>query len=350
MTKKFKLLCPCVAILLILFASCGLALGEEGEVPTEPIIFPPAAPYEITVSAITETSAIVSWTPVTSATGYSVWVDGLRYISSTSASAEIKGLLPYAEYNVSVTAFNSAGESGYSASIDFMTLPPAPGRTEILDVEVSGPYALVTWYPLPESQYIQSYRVYVDGELAKEIENSEGTDSAELSGLANGKHSVCVSGVNDNREGELSPLYIFETQNVLAPTGLTITNLFSDSVWVAWDEQNGPEQYKVYLDGQLAGVTPENRYSFENIMPGTQHKIEVSAILPDGNQSTKSELQFETFPVPEPLSIPTLLSGGYEYLNDLKPYIIALFAIGGAFAIARLGRIVFVSRRRFFRY
>jgi hypothetical protein len=88
-----------------------IALAEE---PTEPVLMPPSSPSQVTVSGIQETRATVSWSPVPTATQYTVWVDGQRWSGSNHPGVDITGLQPYMEYTVHVTAANDAGESSSS--------------------------------------------------------------------------------------------------------------------------------------------------------------------------------------------------------------------------------------------
>ncbi len=330
--------CLLVFMFSFFFATCAFA--------QEPApLTPPASPSEVYVSGIEENRATVSWSPVATATQYTVWVNGQRWAGSSYPGAEITGLQPYTEYSVCVTAANDAGESGPSATVTFKTLPPVPGvPTEPVVTEVTESSALVKWQPLPAWQHIHKYRIYVDGKAVADVDPVEGVQQAQLVNLDPGGHTVAVSGINENREGDLSPAVSFTIQAVPAPAGLVMANRSADSIWITWDPITGADRYKIYVDGNLVGETNETRYLIQNLETDKEYLVGVSAMLPDGNESARATLAVKTLPLSEPLSLAVLMSTGYKYIPDAMPGIIALFIVGGAFALAKMGKYS-LSRR-----
>jgi len=298
----------------------------------------PGAPTGVTLSGITDTSATVSWQPVTGAANYIVWVDGTRFTASNSTGATLQGLKPYTTYNVYVTASNDSGESVPSSSVSFTTLPPVPAAPQAPIVsDVTNSSAVVKWEPLPAWQYIRAYRVYVDGQAVSDITPQTGIQAAELTNLAAGKHIVAISAINENQEGPLSKGVEFTISSVAAPTGLKMFNHTPESVYVAWDPVNQADKYLVYTGETLAGETTQNSYTLIGLQPAQAYQVKVVAVMPDGNKSAPAVLTAETLPVPEPVT-KEMISRVYPYVNDILPGLLVIFAVGAAFVVARLAQ------------
>lgn len=334
-------ICVCLLLCLLSFFSFMTCAFAQEPVP----LVPPSSPSEVYVSGIEENRATVSWSPVATATQYTVWVNGQRWAGSSYPGAEITGLQPYTEYSVYVTAANDAGESGPSTMVTFKTLPPVPGApTAPLVSDVTETTAVVKWQPLPAWQHIQKYRIYVDGKAVADVNPVEGIQQAQLTNLDPGGHTVAVSGVNENREGDLSPAVSFTVQAVPAPAGLAVANRSADSIWITWDPVSGADRYKIYIDGNPVSETKENRYLIQNLEADKEYQVGISAVLPDGNESARATLSVKTLPLSEPLSLAVLMSTAYKYIPDIMPGLIAVFIIGGAFALAKMGKYS-LSRR-----
>jgi hypothetical protein len=231
--------------------------------------------------------------------------------------------------------------------VNFKTLPPAPTAPQKPEIsEVTDSSALVTWQPLPSWQHIQSYRIYVDGKAVADVTPQDGRQAANLTNLQPGSHTVSIAGVNENREGPLSEAVSFTVQAIPAPSGLALGNRSADAIWITWNPVSGAEKYRIFLNGQAAGESFESTYHLSDLQADTQYEIGVAAVFPDGNVSAQATLQAKTLSVSERLDLGKLTAAGYSYFPDALPGIVAVFAIGGAFAIARLGQYSIGRRLR----
>ncbi|MFD7996680.1 chitinase [Streptomyces mexicanus] len=88
---------------------------------------PPAAPTGLTTGTVTATSVALTWSPVTDATSYAVYRDGVKALTTTTPSATITGLSPATAYRFQVTAVNEAGESPRSAAVTATTPTDSTG-------------------------------------------------------------------------------------------------------------------------------------------------------------------------------------------------------------------------------
>ncbi|MEU5479831.1 chitinase [Streptomyces mirabilis] len=90
---------------------------------------PPAAPTGLAAGAVTSSTVALSWSPVTGATGYAVYRDGVKVQMATGTSTTVSGLAPSTAYAFQVAAVNDAGESAKSATVTATTSTGSGGST-----------------------------------------------------------------------------------------------------------------------------------------------------------------------------------------------------------------------------
>ena len=88
----------------------------------------PAAPAGLAVTGTTASSVSLSWTaPSGTVTGYHVYENGTQAASVTATSATVTGLAAASTYSFTVTAYNSAGESTASGTVQATTASSGGG-------------------------------------------------------------------------------------------------------------------------------------------------------------------------------------------------------------------------------
>ncbi|WKE69963.1 chitinase [Streptomyces sp. WP-1] len=98
--------------------------GTGGTTPPPTV---PAAPTGLAVSATTSSSASLTWSTSSGATGYNVYENGAKVSSTTGTSATVTGLSAATSYSFQVTATNAAGESQKSAAVSATTASTGTG-------------------------------------------------------------------------------------------------------------------------------------------------------------------------------------------------------------------------------
>jgi len=99
----------------------------------------PAAPSGLTVSGTSSSSVSLAWSPVSGATGYSVYRDGASVTAVTGTSATVTGLAASTSYTFQVSAVNSAGESVKSGAVTGTTsASPGGGGSALPKHAVTG--------------------------------------------------------------------------------------------------------------------------------------------------------------------------------------------------------------------
>ncbi|WP_328501426.1 glycoside hydrolase family 18 protein [Streptomyces sp. NBC_00457] len=98
---------------------------------------PPAVPTGLQVGTVTSTSVALSWSPVTGASGYALYRDGVKVRTVTGTSATVTGLAPSTAYGFQVAAVNDAGESAKTPTVTATTTAGTGNPVEL------PPHALV---------------------------------------------------------------------------------------------------------------------------------------------------------------------------------------------------------------
>jgi Fibronectin type III domain/Carbohydrate binding domain/Glycosyl hydrolases family 18 len=89
---------------------------------------PPGAPTGLAVTGTSSSSVSLSWTaPSGTVTGYDVYKNGTQVTTSTTTSATVTGLAASTTYTFTVAAYNSAGTSPQSSSVQGTTAKSGGG-------------------------------------------------------------------------------------------------------------------------------------------------------------------------------------------------------------------------------
>ncbi len=155
-------LIPATQYIVQVIALCDNVPGPPTEVPFETKC-DPEPPTNFTVSAITTTSAVVSWNPVATAVyvlqyrpvGAATWTT----VNVTGTTYTITGLDPYTTYEVQVASECSGAINPYSTPIVFTTLPTcemAPVGLTVTNITMT--QAQVDWNAYPGATYVFRWR------------------------------------------------------------------------------------------------------------------------------------------------------------------------------------------------
>ncbi|WP_405624189.1 chitinase [Streptomyces sp. NBC_00076] len=101
--------------------------GPDGGGGGDPAPTIPATPTGVTVTRAASSSISLAWSPVSGATGYTVYRDGTKATAVTGTSATVTGLAASTSYSFQVTATNAAGESAKSAAVTGRTTTAPDG-------------------------------------------------------------------------------------------------------------------------------------------------------------------------------------------------------------------------------
>ena len=252
----------------------------------------------------TDGTANLSWSSVTNADGYEVFVNipgyGYANIGSVSENkVSVIGISEDTAYSVKVRAYeyvNNIKEVGnFSNEVDFDTNKEADlDRVTGVKVETTGNIAKVEWNAVSEAT---GYEVYVDipnyGFL--KIGNAT-TNSAVLMGFqTNGKYAVKIrafKGTNGkDGYGEFSSSKTFyinsedlddDKKEELDQVKDLEYNLEKDKVYLNWSKVKDADKYEIYLSKNgkaysLAGTVTKNSATISDLDYNTSYKVKVRA-------------------------------------------------------------------------
>ncbi|RIV28807.1 fibronectin type III domain-containing protein [Alicyclobacillaceae bacterium I2511] len=127
---------------------------------------PPGAPAGLVVSSLKSESALLSWSNITSASDYNVFLNGTKVGTTAETSYSLTFLKPSTSYNVTVAAVNGSGTGPQSGPISFTTpaLPILSPPSQIIVSGTSGGAGVISWTPASNAPSGTTYTVTANGQ------------------------------------------------------------------------------------------------------------------------------------------------------------------------------------------
>jgi len=329
MKKTLILLMTCM--LLITIVTPAFATVQDVNVVPPPV---PSAPV-VTVSGITDTEAHISWPAVASAIQYTVYLNGQTYAGTNNPASVLTGLTPHTAYTVYVIANNAGGDSPASNTVNFTTLSPVPVAVSQPLVQTNGTTATVKFNPLAAEYNITAYNIYLDGKLNTSFKPVAGMQTANITGLSVGSHTITITATNDNQEGPQSQPVTLTVSTVPAPLGVQAYNKSSDTIYLNWQAVPGASSYDISLNGHSVGQTYQPSYIAQSLTPNTSYQISIMTVMPDGEQSAGTTITVQTENLTNQISVTSIENYIFTYVPNIKTYLEILFAVIAALLMAQ---------------
>jgi hypothetical protein len=275
------------------------------------------APGTISISNITCSSALLSWTSNSSATGFKVSykkVSDVNWMSvnANSTSITLNNLTALDTFHVKISTICSDGESGTSYEYGFKT-PNNPvctvSQTPTV-TNITGTTATVNWVNVPcATSYTFDIRT-LPGSTWKSEKIT--TNEKRLTGLNAGKsYEVRVTAVCTALTGLTSTIATFTTKadpkgndtgsNSNCPTTNApfVGNITANSANVSWNKVAGVTAYilEYKKDNETAWVkynTTSTSVSLSGLTGGTQYNTRVSAVCNTVSGNASGSTNFAT--------------------------------------------------------
>ncbi|XP_026128051.1 fibronectin-like isoform X14 [Carassius auratus] len=253
---------------------------------------------------VTDTSIIVSWTPVPKI-GYKLTVrpsqggEAPRDTISESGSVHISGLTPGVEYTYSVQPVINGHEQGSPIIRRVVTLQPM-GIAPDFSTDVTDTSIIVSWTPVPKIGYKLTVRPSQGGEAPRDTISESG--SVHISGLTPGvEYTYSVQPViNGHEQG--NPIIRRVVTQPDPPTDIDFTNVTEDSAVIIWSAPRAQVTgYRLFLTVQ--GSNPKqlhipgrtSQYTLIDLQPDTEYTVTLHA--EKGNVLSEGSIaSFTTFP------------------------------------------------------
>ena len=262
-----------------------------------------ATPLDLFVSNIDDHNATVYWTG--SADSYGVTITsatGTDYQTTSGNSLTLTGLTPNTSYQVAVRAFCGTDSSMLSQPITFTTAEAAPLNEPTVTTDAASDITQTTaklngTISNPDNVTINTQGFEwkaTNGGTYTGVVASGNPMSHTLTGLSPNMSItyrafvVTANGPHYGDEVTFTTLPEDTPEPCDAPTGLSATDIQSESITVGWD--NAPVlRWKIQYGpqgGTLSSATATtNSYTIANLTPETAYEIQVQAVCEEGNES-----------------------------------------------------------------
>jgi chitodextrinase len=287
---------------------------------------PPSAPAGLAVTARTQTSLSLAWSPSTDdvgVAGYRVYANGSLVYSGPQTTTVISSLACGLTYPVAVEAFDAAGNqspaSTVSAATQGCSTPPPPPSTDTAppstpsNQTISGATAssfVMSWSPSADNVAVTGYTVYLNGAALATVTSTSYT----YVGLACGTtYTVALeardaAGNVSNRAEATGPASTLacsappppptaDTVPPSQPSNLSVSNSARTTVSLAWapsTDNIGVTGYAIYVDGSANSSTSQPGATVSNLVCGTAYTFEVDARDAAGNRSARAAVTAST--------------------------------------------------------
>ncbi len=258
-------------------------------------------------SDITNSSFVVSWNPVESATFYGVEVssDGFQTIDATviniaATNALVTGLAGGKNYSYRVQAFNASGSSRYSSTSSVLTAPSNPVMGEVF--EITSNTAKANWgvvtgangYLIDVSN--TDFITYVSGFNQRNTVSTE----TSIAGLQPGtEYKIRTKAYNGSATSSYSDTLTFITIPSL-PFNLATSNITLQSARCSWNNPGGVDSYdfqlsstQTFSDTLFQSSTSSTNIDLTGLTQRTVYYFRVRANNASGSSAFESS-NFET--------------------------------------------------------
>jgi len=282
---------------------------------------PPSAPTNLTVSAVSETQANLSWTASTDnigVAGYKIFRDGTQIGISATTSYSDTTCSAGIRYVFEVSAYDAAGnESEKSVPADIVMpggdrIPPSV--PEIVMADGKSPSQIdLAWTTSTDNVEVTGYKVYRNGVQVGTTDKTSYSDTG-LAELTTYTYEVSAYDAAGNESAKSTPKEgtTLDGTPPSVPTGLTGTAVSESRIdlsWTASTDNAGVTNYRVYRNGVEIAFPLTNSYSDTNCVPSTTYTYEVAAEDAAHNLSAKSSPAVVTSLADStPPSVPTNLT------------------------------------------
>lgn len=270
----------------------------------------PTAPSNFSYSNLSSSSASLSWSSVSDASGYYLYRNDVliqtinnKIVTSFTDSS----LTPNTDYTYKIVAFNTSGTSSpVSLSVHTSSVIPST-PTNLTTTRVNHEYVSLSWSPV---LYADGYKVYKNGALVATVTDTQ----SEVHGLvANTEYNFQVSAYSSAGESAKSQMIFVTTLAVEDTTPPPNASDFKadsvgiNSVKLTWFPATS-EDFKGYVlyrsDGNLVELpSSATSYIDSNLSPSTEYTYTLKSCDTSNNLSNGVTYTIKTLDAP--ISVPT---------------------------------------------
>ena len=236
--------------------------------PSNQVVYEIKRP-KLTAPDISLKGNVVSWTAITGATSYEIYINNMLRTTVPTTTYTISVTVG-GTYNIKIKAIGAGYDSSeYSNTVEYKYEPPkTPLAAPFIELDGN----VISWVSVAHAT---SYKIYVNDAPKTTVTASPYT----ITDTEPGRYTIKVRAVPSDSlysESELSNgvVYILASPNAqpIGSPSITITDKT-----VSWSAVDDADVYDVYADGVLLGSTKACSYSLESIVTAGEYSITVVA-------------------------------------------------------------------------
>ena len=285
--------------------------GSRFSLTTSPGCLPPSSvcgtPAGLSASAITATTATLSWTAVSGALSYNIrWrpVGTTTWSTTTSSSASvgITGLIAGTQYEFQVQVVCSAGTGNFSASTTFTTLTQSCGTpTNLFASSIAGNSAVLNWTGVSgATSYNVRWRIFGTTTWTTGATSSTTLLITGLAPLT--QYEFQVQAVCGASTGSFASEFKFTTltaQGCGTPQNLNATGIEATFATLNWNAVSGATSYNVRwrqlgASTWSTGSTANTSLLVSGLNPRSTYEYQVQAVCGSALGSYSGSASFST--------------------------------------------------------
>lgn len=264
----------------------------------------PAAPTNLSASAVSSSQIKLTWTASTDnvgATSYNVYRNGTKVASTTGTSYSDSGLTANTTYSYYVEALDAAGNvSKPSANATTTTQvaqdTTAPSKPTGLTATAKSPTQVdLSWTASTDNTGVASYLVLRDNAV---IATTSATSYSDMTAVANTSYTYAIEA--KDAAGNISAISTSitvktpnppDTTAPTTPTGLLATAVNENQVNLTWapsTDNISVAGYNIYRDGIKIATSTSTSFGDGTVAADTSYTYKVSAYDGQGNVSVQS--------------------------------------------------------------
>lgn len=237
------------------------------------------------------------WRDVRGATGYDIYLDGIKAATTERPSYEFTGLDAGSVHIVSVVPFNDFG-TGEAADTTFITLPESIHQDLRIE-DIAYTSAQLKFSPVKGAS---SYMATINGK-----EYTSSTSTIDLNNLTAGEmYSVHVYAINESGKSAVQSLQ-FQTIPLAPKSGNVHSNTNVD-LQLAFSPSEGALYYRIYdTHGKLIQTTRELNVNLPSPGAGILSSFGIAAVGENGESPERLWIQYQGAPIPSQTNVLNIL-------------------------------------------
>ena len=224
-----------------------------------------------------KTQIVLSWNGIAGET-YEVEADGVVHNTSSTPSFTHNNLVPGTQHTYRVRSNRTGILSDWCAAVSASTSADVFGVPSNFSADVSDNMVELSWDAVAEAT---SYEVEVDGTV---IDNDNITSCMHLGLVPGSQHVYKARAMKTDQASNWTESLAITTFLLSTPEDLAGTTS-QTSITLSWGPVNNAGGYELEMDGAATKGITDTAYTYNGLVPNSQHIFRVRAVNQDGTSA-----------------------------------------------------------------